>query len=159
MTDHQALAKPLLIDEPQRLITFRIARLNARLTAQAHRILSKTAGISLSQWRVFAIIDSIGDATAADIVRRTNFDKALISRTVSAMIADGHLSSTPDPSDQRRQVLQLTAKGRATAERAREAMRTRQETLLGCMTDEQRAALFANFDQIEETLDQMEAAR
>jgi len=156
MPDTNTLPKPLLIDDPQRLVTFRIARLNARLASQAHRVLSQTAGISLTQWRIFASIDAMGPASAAEIARRMKLDKALISRTVSSMLKEDLLLSTPDPADQRRHVLEITEIGRATAERARHAMRHRQETLLGCMNDDQREVIFKCFDLLEETIDQME---
>lgn len=156
MPTAKAFSTPLLIDRPQNLITYRIARLNARLTAQAYRVLSESAGISLTQWRVFATIDADGPTTAADIARRTSFDKALISRTVNAMLEAGHLSAVDDPADHRRQLLDLTRKGRATAERARDTMRHRQETLLDSLTHKQRNTLFRCFDQLEKAIDLME---
>lgn len=159
MPDAETISEPLLLDTPRKLVTIRIARLNARLTAQARRVLSETAGISLSQWRVFATIDFEGPISSVEIARKVGFDKALISRTVRSMLSEGLLSTTPDPQDHRRHVLDLTAKGRAVAERARAAMRSRQEALLGSMADDQREVLFQCFDQLEEILDQMEAAK
>lgn len=148
-----------LLDRPMNeLVTFRIARLNAKLTAQASRLLAQAAGISLTQWRVFAVVDAAGGSmTASDLVRRTHFDKALISRTVRGMAEDGYLSTAPSPSDQRSTVLTLTAEGLRVAARARPIMRARQNALLGALSPEALAVLFDCIDTLDAAVDRIDA--
>lgn len=160
MTKTEVETKPdALLTRPLReLVTFRLARLNAKLTAQASRILAESAGISLTQWRVFALLDTGEIETAAELVRQTHFDKALISRTVRGMIEDGYLQATPSARDQRSTVLRLTDLGRRVAARARPVMRARQETLLAALTPGELATLFACIDALDATVDRMEGS-
>ena len=44
----------------RRMLTYRLARLNAQLNAQAARILRESSGLSQTQWRVLVMIDSLG---------------------------------------------------------------------------------------------------
>ncbi|MCA2011550.1 MarR family winged helix-turn-helix transcriptional regulator [Pararhodobacter sp. CCB-MM2] len=138
------------------LLTFRISRLNSQLNAQANRLLDATAGLTLTQWRIFALIDLLGPIPAAEIVRRSNSDKAQISRTVARMLADGLLEAAPNRADQRSTVLSMTPLGRATVDKARTAMRQRQQRLLGAMTEAEQATLFACFDKLDSVIADME---
>ena len=142
--------------ELTQMITFRLSRLQARVNAQAARILKETAGISLSQWRIFVMIESYGETAPADFVRRTGFDKGQVSRTVSGMIADGLVTSRPSESDQRSHLIDFSAKGFALFERARPAMRARQARLTGCLSDEERRVIYTAFDKLEKTMEEME---
>jgi Transcriptional regulators len=156
-TDVETKPDALLTRPLRELVTFRLARLNAKLTAQASRKLAESAGISLTQWRVFALLDTEGIDTAAELARHTHFDKALISRTVRGMIEDGYLLATPSKTDQRSTLLALTDRGRRVAAHARPVMRDRQETLLASLSPEDLATFFACIDALDATVDRMEA--
>lgn len=137
----------------QQLLTFRISRLNAKLNVQAARILKETAGISLSQWRMLVMVDSFDTITPAEIVRRTQIDKAQVSRAISSMVDDGLLRAESCAADNRSYSVSMTPRGRALFDRARPAMRARQGDLLGTLSDTQRDTLFACFDLVEAHLD------
>lgn len=133
-----------------RLVTFRLSRLNARLNAQAARLLKETVDISLTQWRVFVLMDALGDMTASDMVRHTAFDKAQISRTIAEMVRRGLVVSAPHSTDQRSHMISFTADGRRLFELARPVMRQRQNRLTGAMTQAELDVLHAAFDKMEE---------
>ncbi|MBL4767712.1 MAG: MarR family transcriptional regulator [Rhodobacteraceae bacterium] len=140
----------------QQMVTFRLSRLHAKLNAQAVRILKETAGISLSQWRIMVMIETFGKITPAEFVRRTGFDKGLISRTVKRMIKEGLLSSDLSKSDQRSHMIDITEKGTALFEKARPHMRHRQAHLLNSLTVSERKVLFTAFDKLELAMDDLE---
>ena len=48
-------------------LTYRLARLHAKVTGLAARLLERSAGITLLQWRVFYLIDALGPITAAEM--------------------------------------------------------------------------------------------
>lgn len=140
----------------QQMVTFRLSRLHAKLNAQAVRILKESAGISLSQWRIMVMIESFGKITPAEFVRRTGFDKGLISRTVKRMIEEGLLSSDLSETDQRSHMIDITEKGTALFEKARPHMRHRQVHLLNSLTESERKELFTAFDKLELAMDELE---
>lgn len=139
------------------LVTVRIVRLNAKLTAQAARILKKSAGLTPAQWRVMFMIHDNGAMSPAQIVRMIGMDKGQLSRTIKLMIDTGLLRSTSSASDQRSFELSLTEVGRAMFERAQPRMRRRQNRLMGTFTDSEREMLFSLLDRLEVTTDALEA--
>ncbi|WP_406644986.1 MarR family transcriptional regulator [Aliisedimentitalea scapharcae] len=146
-----------VLDIPlQEMVTFRISRTHARLSAQAAQLLKKTSGISLMQWRVFVMLEVEGRITPAEIVRRTDLDKSQLSRTIKSMVADGLLTSEPSESDQRAHVLEFTAKGFEVFQQARPHMRHRQARLLNSLTDDERGALFDALAKLDSAVEDLE---
>ncbi|WP_353340093.1 MarR family winged helix-turn-helix transcriptional regulator [Pelagimonas sp. KU-00592-HH] len=141
----------------QHMVTFRLSRLHARLTAQATKILKESAGISLMQWRVFVMIESRGTITPAEIVRQTDLDKSQLSRAVKSMVERGLITSETRESDQRAHSLAFTSKGLEVFEQARPYMRDRQARLLNALSAQEREALFAAFQKLDAVADDLEA--
>lgn len=140
----------------QQMVTFRLSRIHAKLNAQAARILKETAGISLSQWRIFVMIENHGKLTPAQIVKRTDFDKGQVSRTVKGMLKEGLIAVEGSESDQRSHTLEFTDKGFAVFQQARPAMRARQNALLGSLTATERQVMFTAMDKLELAMEQIE---
>ena len=139
-----------------KLITFRLSRLQARANAQAFRVLKKHAGISLSEWRIFVMIEANGKISPAQIGRLTGFDKGLISRTIKGMQEKGLLHIEASEADQRSHMIDFTSDGRALFERARPAMLRRQAMLHEAFDQVELDALFRAFDKLDQTLEEMD---
>ncbi len=141
--------------EPQlsERVTYRIARAHARMNAQAARLLRETAGLSLTQWRVLVMLAREKAFTAADIVRFTQFDKGLVSRTVSRMTEEDLISQATSRTDGRATVLKITDKGWKAYHKARPAMLARQSRLMSSLTVAERAAFYASLDRLEAVMD------
>ncbi|MCP5085282.1 MAG: MarR family transcriptional regulator [Rhodobacteraceae bacterium] len=140
----------------QQMVTFRLARLHAKTNAQSTRILNKSAGITLSQWRIMVLIESHGKTSPKEFVKHTKFDKGLVSRTIKGMIKNGLLYAESSDSDQRSHSVDMTEKGLALFERARPYMRERQVRLLDCLNKDERNALFESFDKLEVAIDSLD---
>ena len=141
----------------QKMVTFRLSRLHARLTAQATKILKESAGISLMQWRVFVMLESHGTITPAEIVRHTDLDKSQLSRAVKSMVERGLITSETSESDQRAHSLAFTELGLEVFERARPHMRARQSRLLNALSKTEKDALFRAFQKLDSVVDDLEA--
>ena len=91
------------IEEPalHRQLTYPLARLNARLTAQATRLLKKNTQLTLSQWRLLVFIHTRGPQSVADFIRFSGFDKGQMSRVAHDLIGRGFLASEPSKRDHR----------------------------------------------------------
>ncbi len=131
-------------------ITYRLSRLNARLNAQASRILGKRYGISLTQWRVMVMVRALGQPTLTEIARDSQLDKGQLSRCIRGMVADGLvMASEKIESDHRMTRLRLTRKGERLHMQAWPAMRSRQEALLGSMNESERRIVFDVLDRLD----------
>ena len=131
------------------LVTFRMVRLNAKLTTQAARLLKNHSGLTPAQWRVMFMIHDNGPMTPARVGRLIGMDKGQLSRTIKSMVDTGILASTASEADQRSFELHLTASGQKLFHRAMPVMQKRQARLMGCLTDEERAVLYRAFDKLE----------
>lgn len=140
----------------QQMITFRLSRLHAKLNAQAARILKQSAGISLSQWRIFVMVETHGKLSPAEIIRQTAFDKGQVSRTIKGMISEGLLTVETSESDQRVHLVDFTDKGLEVFELARPHMRKRQGVLMDSLTVAERRAIYKALDKLELAMEQVE---
>ena len=139
-----------------KLMTFRLSRLQARANAHAARLLKKNSGISLSEWRIFVIIETNGRITPTEIVRLTNFDKSLISRTIKGLQERGLICADTSDCDARSFEIDFTPAGLALFEKSKPVMRQRQQMFKDALTEEELEVLFRAFDKLDDALDEME---
>lgn len=144
------------VNELPKLMTFRLSRLQARANAQAARVLEKYAKISLSEWRIFVMIETNGSITPAQIVRLTQFDKGLVSRTIKRMQEKGLVRVEISELDHRSHLIDFTSEGFAVFEKARPVMRRRQELFREALEAEELEILFSAFDKLDDALNEME---
>lgn len=130
------------------MVTYRLSRLNAQLSAQATKFLKKSSGLTLTQWRVLVILDTNGETLPSEIVRKIDLDKGQLSRTIKGMVSGGLIDSRISESDGRSHVLSMTNRGRELFETARPAMRERQLCLLESLNSEERSHLFSALEKI-----------
>ncbi len=132
-----------------RFLTYRLARVQARLNAQATRILRDKAGLSLPQWRILALIGSHEPASSAKLANIFAFDKALFSRKLKDLVADGLVVSETDENDHRVHHLKLSCRGRVLYESTLPHMRARQRALLGSLSNGEVEAFFSALEKLE----------
>ena len=139
----------------QQLLTFRISRVNARLNAQALRILRRTTGLTLTQWRILVALDALGDSSLSRIVEATQMHKAMVSRTVKSMLQQGLLQTKRNPKDMRAHILGMTVAGRGQYDIARPAMRQRQIALRAAIGEDNVAGLLSALDLLDDHFDKL----
>ena len=140
-----------------RFLTYRFSRVQAKLNAQATRLLHRTAGLGLTQWRILALIgDAGGTARASEITSFAAIDKGLFSRKLKGLVEDGLVTTAPDKKDQRVQHLRLTAKGQRLYDSTLPVMRARQRALRSHFDDEELRVLYAALDKLESAAEETE---
>ncbi len=140
-------------------LTYRLARLHVKLNAQATRVLKQHGGLTLVQWRVLVMLNAFTETTVGQVARMTRLDKALISRTVKSLVRAGLVKVRSDDSDQRRQLLSMTASGARVFGEAAPHMYARQNALLESMDATQREVMFDALDRLEDVADRTDAFR
>ncbi|MRH90491.1 MarR family transcriptional regulator [Nocardia sp. SYP-A9097] len=94
------------------------------------RAASPDRELPLSQVSILKRLDREGSATVADLARADKIRHQSAATTVAALADRGLLRRTPDPADQRRKLLEITAAGRALLSERREAGSGRLATLI-----------------------------
>lgn len=150
LSAHEAAASTADELELRDFLSFRIAKVHAKLNTQAMRLLAAHAGLTLQQWRVLLLIGSQTTTTASALSQTGEIDKALVSRTLKALVADGLVLSRPDRTDHRQLHLKLSAAGRRLHERMLPIMRQRQQRLLDCLTARDRIVVYTALEKLEQ---------
>ncbi len=140
----------------QDMLTYRLSRINAKLNAQATRILKETSGLTQAHWRVLVMIDALGPVAPAQIVRTALMDKGQLSRTIKDMVARGLIRLKDSGSDHRSHVFSITERGRSLFERARPAMQARHLRLSEDLDAADRAAFHRVLDKLEGAIEGLE---
>ena len=69
-------------------------------------------GLSIPEWRVMAVLGDVGALTRRDLTRRTLMDKVAVNRACKGLEERGLAERTPNESDGRSHLLDLTDSGR-----------------------------------------------
>lgn len=98
--------------------------------------------ISITEWRVLAVLGRYPGLTASEVVERTAMDKVAISRAVHSMEEKNLLERTLDRDDRRRNRLYLTpVKGRQTLARIIPQAQKFEHQLLRSLSEPDRRSL------------------
>ena len=133
----------------QSVLTYRLARLQAKLNAQASDLVDKQGGISLSQWRVLAVLSDKNVTTQKDVLMTVGLDKGQISRTIKQLVEKQFIAVRHDEPDSRIQHLTLTEAGIAITEKLHPIMKARQNYLKSDFTDKELELLFDWLGRLE----------
>lgn len=142
----------------QQFLTYRFSRVQAKLNAQATRLLRAQAGITLIQWRIIALIGAAGRSRSSELSRHAALDKGLLSRNLKTLIADGLVTACDDDTDNRAQNLALSPRGRQLYDATLPVMRARQRALRGALDPRELACLYSALDKLEIAADLTEFA-
>ncbi len=130
-------------------LTYRLSRVQAKLNAQAGAMLRRYAGLTLSQWRILALIGAAGPTRLSDLARMAALDKGLLSRNLKTLVAEDLVSSKQDEIDQRVQHLSLSPSGKALFEKTLPRMRQRQHRLRSALDEHELGVFYQVLDKLE----------
>lgn len=132
-----------------RFLTYRLSRVQAKLNAQGSALLQREAGLTVSKWRILALVGAAGQTRLSALVRVAALDKGLVSRNLKIMVAEGLIATQQDDIDHRVQHLSLTKKGQALFEETLPKMRVRQAKLQEQLTHHEIEVLHSALDKLE----------
>ncbi|NUP53744.1 MAG: MarR family transcriptional regulator [Catenulispora sp.] len=112
---------------------------------QGHRLIGErmhAAGVpSRSYYSLLAALSEVGATSQADLGRRIGLDRSDVTAAVTDLEAKGCLERTPDPADRRRNLVRITADGKAFLAGLDAEVAAAQEELLAPLAQEEREAL------------------
>lgn len=116
----------------------------SRVSAHAHRLLAErlaTAGARGYHFRVLATLEEFGPASQASLGRRTGLDRSDIAAAVSELVGQKLAERATDQTDRRRNIITITAEGRAHLQRLNVLLSGAQDELLAPLSSGERKEL------------------
>lgn len=138
-------------------LPYRLSVLSNRVSSAIARVYSERYALSVTEWRVMAVLGRFPGLSANEVAQRTAMDKVAVSRAVARLTEAGRLERDTHDDDRRRSVLRLSPDGyKIYDEVAPMALAFEQRLLAGIGTVE-REALFRLLDRLDELEMQAEA--
>ncbi|MEZ5897560.1 MAG: MarR family transcriptional regulator [Parvularculaceae bacterium] len=129
----------------------------ARLMSEQLGAAYANEGLTISEWRVLAVVSQEHKMAARDVVARTPMDKMAVSRAVASLEARGLLCRAPG-ADRRVFHLRLSDAGKRIFARIADVAREYEAGALSCLSEDERATFFDMIERVEARLTGRESA-
>lgn len=142
-----------------RFVPFRLNRLSAEISAALSVEYRERYQLEIPEWRVLATLGfRDGACTAQDIAHCTRTHKSTISRAVAALLRRQIIERVENEDDRREFTLQLTRKGRALYEELIPRLLDKEQSILSCLSAQERKDFAALLGKIEGSLHLVQTA-
>lgn len=97
--------------ELEHFLPYRLSVLSNSISSAIARSYQSRFQLSITEWRVLAVLGRYPGLSGSEVVERTAMDKVAVSRAVNSLLEAGRLARSTDEDDRRRSVLVLTPAG------------------------------------------------
>lgn len=97
--------------ELERFLPYRLSVLSNTVSQAIADIYERRFDLSITEWRVMAVLGRYGGISAREVAARTAMDKVAVSRAVAGLIEAGRVRRFTADHDKRQSVLSLSGKG------------------------------------------------
>jgi DNA-binding MarR family transcriptional regulator len=134
----------------ERFLPYRLSVLANTVGLKVATTYDQRFGISISEWRVMAMLAQHPDISAVDVAERTAMDKVAVSRAVQGLLAKNLIKRETHAEDRRRSMLTLSANGRSVYRRVVPAARAFETRLLDALSVRERKTFGDLLDRLQE---------
>ncbi|HKL52119.1 MAG TPA: MarR family transcriptional regulator [Wenzhouxiangellaceae bacterium] len=96
----------------EHFLPYRLSVLSNRVSQAIARTYEQRFGLSVTEWRVIAIIGRYPGLSATEVAQRSAMDKVAISRAVRRLLDQGRIEREHNDADRRARHLHLSTVGR-----------------------------------------------
>jgi DNA-binding MarR family transcriptional regulator len=107
------MPKPAQALQLENFLPYRLSILAQLVSESLHDLYAGPYRLSVTEWRVMAVLGRFAPLTASEVGLRAVMDKVAISRAVAGLMKRGLVERATDRADRRRAPLRLSARGRA----------------------------------------------
>ena len=132
-----------------RFLPYRLSVLSNRISQDIAALYSERFGLSITEWRVMAVLGAHSPLSAGTVAERTAMDKVAVSRAVSNLLGKKYLNRRTDRRDARRSELALSAKGRAVFDQIVPLALGIEGKILSVLPESEQQHLLAILDKLE----------
>src|SRR5512141_2909135 len=134
MSDHAPL-------ELERFLPYRLSILSNTVSQAIAREYQQRFDLSVTEWRVMAVLARFDTLSAREVAERTAMDKVAVSRALAGLVASGRVIRRMDADDKRRSVLRLSASGWKIHDAVAPLARAQERKLLSRLNAEEQSWL------------------
>ena len=133
----------------ERFLPYRLSVLSNRISQDISALYSARFGLSVTEWRLMAVLGHEPGVSANRLAERTAMDKVAVSRAVSALLDKKFLLRRVDAGDRRRSSLKLSAKGYAVFDQVVPLALALERRILSALEPAEQSQLLAILDKLE----------
>jgi DNA-binding MarR family transcriptional regulator len=134
--------------ELDRFLPYRLSVLSNRLSNAIARCYETRFQLSVTEWRVIAVLGRFPGLSANEVAERTAMDKVAVSRAVARLLESGRLQRDLHGADRRRSVLELSPAGYEIFRAVAPLALAYERALLEALEPEERDTLLALLDKL-----------
>ncbi|HET7359494.1 MAG TPA: MarR family winged helix-turn-helix transcriptional regulator [Rhodanobacteraceae bacterium] len=132
----------------EQFLPYRLSILSNTLSQAIARDYQQRFSLSMTEWRVMAVLGRFDALSAREVAERTAMDKVAVSRALARLVAAGRVSRTIHDGDKRRSVLRLTAAGWTIHDTVAPLAREHEREVLALLDADERAVLARILDKL-----------
>ncbi len=125
----------------EHFLPYRLSVVSNHISQTIAAVYAERFGISITEWRVLAVLGRYPDLSANGVAERTAMDKVAVSRAVTRLAKTGLIERETHDADRRRSVLRLSANGLAVYDQVVPLTLDYERDLLAGFSAEERAIL------------------
>lgn len=129
-------------------LPYRLSLLSNQVSQGIANTYAEPFDLSVTEWRVLAILGLEDGLSATDVAERSAMDKVAISRAVKRLLGAGRLTRRADLADGRAKSLWLTDEGRRVYEAIAPAAVAYEARLLAVLSDQELLQFNALLDRL-----------
>ncbi len=134
----------------EHFLPYRLSVLSNRISSAIAREYSQRFALTVTEWRVMAVLGRYPGLSANQVAQRTAMDKVAVSRAVARLLEAGRLERDFDEDDRRRSVLRLSEPGYAVYDQVAPLALAFERHVLDGMSAKERALLFRLLGRLDE---------
>ena len=136
--------------ELEHFLPYRLSVVSNHISQTIANAYAERFGISITEWRVLAVLGRYPELSANGVAERTAMDKVAVSRAVARLLKTGMIERETHDSDRRRSVLRLSAAGYRIYDQVAPMALDYERRLLAGFSDAERATLARLIDRLDE---------
>ena len=140
--------QPHKILQLERYLPYRLSILSNRISALISEIYSDKFALSITEWRIMAVLGEYPDVSADEVSLKTQIEKSILSRAINKLVQRKLLQREFDPLDRRRSMLRLTATGLSVYDEVVPVSYDYENALVSCFTDAEREQFSEFIDRL-----------
>lgn len=125
----------------EHFLPYRLSRLSNQISRGIARTYEEKFGLSVTEWRVIAILGRYPGISATEVTEKSAMDKVAISRAVRRLIDAGRIRRQANDNDRRAKHLFLSDQGQAVYDAIVPAALAYEQRLLEALSDKEKKQL------------------
>ena len=141
--------------ELEKFLPYRLSVLSNRVSQGIAQTYQQRFGLSVTEWRVIALIGRFPGLSASEVAQRAAMDKVAISRAVRNLLDQGRIEREASADDRRTRHLTLSATGQAIYQEIVPAALDYEQLLISALNPEEQRVFEQLMDRLQTKAGQM----